>query len=239
VACGSGVVTVTVGTPATPTPTVAVIPPDILPTAVNDTATTSEDTPVTISVLANDTGDALGTLVPSSVSVVTQPDAGGSATANADGTVTYTPAVAFTGQDSFEYQVCDSQPGGTHCAQAQVAVSVGGSSPAAGATTPVPATTTPVPTQVVATPTEPAATVPPETPVATQVATQPAPTSTPSPATTAEPLVTGTAAATPIAPSTGSGAGGSSGSTMPLALAAIVLLCAGAAVLGYTASTKR
>ena len=64
------------------------------PDAVDDMATTLEDTAVTIPVLANDhdpDGDPL------TVSIATQP-ANGSATVNANGTVTFTPVADFHGR---------------------------------------------------------------------------------------------------------------------------------------------
>jgi hypothetical protein len=70
-----------------------------IPVAVNDAATTLEDTAVTINVLANDTNAAGGI-----VTLVTAP-ALGSAIVNADGSVTYTPALNRSGADSFTYRV--------------------------------------------------------------------------------------------------------------------------------------
>jgi subtilisin family serine protease len=73
------------------------------PVANDDSASTTVDTPVTIAVLANDTdadGDAL------SVTNLTQP-ANGSAVLNADGTVTYTPALGYAGTNSFTYTAND------------------------------------------------------------------------------------------------------------------------------------
>ena len=73
------------------------------PQANDDSAMTTQDVPVTIAVLANDEdadGDAL-TLV-----AVTAP-ANGTATVNADGSVTYTPAAGFVGDDSFSYTAAD------------------------------------------------------------------------------------------------------------------------------------
>ncbi len=72
------------------------------PVAVDDSATTNEDTPVTINVLANDTdvdGDAL------TVSSVTQGTNG--AVTIADNKVTYTPNADFNGTDSFTYKAKD------------------------------------------------------------------------------------------------------------------------------------
>lgn len=72
--------------------------------AVDDTATTAEDIPVTIDVLANDTG--LGD-VPITVSLSSAP-AEGTASVNPDNTITYTPNADFNGTDSFSYQVKDN-----------------------------------------------------------------------------------------------------------------------------------
>ncbi|MFY7665402.1 Ig-like domain-containing protein, partial [Flavobacterium sp.] len=83
------------------------------PTAVNDTATTAEDTPTTITVLANDNfgGDGPSTTV--DVVIATQ-GANGVATVNTQGTadssddtITYTP-VNFNGIDTFTYTITDS-----------------------------------------------------------------------------------------------------------------------------------
>ena len=71
--------------------------------AANDTATTPEDTPVVISVTANDS-TLEGALVLNSVALVATP-ANGSAVANADGTVTYTPNANFFGSNTFSYTV--------------------------------------------------------------------------------------------------------------------------------------
>ena len=75
------------------------------PTAVDDSAQTRSDTAVTINVLANDFVPA-GTLVPSSVTIVTAP-ASGSTVANADGTITYTPG-ATVGNNTFTYTAANT-----------------------------------------------------------------------------------------------------------------------------------
>ncbi|MGH2830101.1 MAG: Ig-like domain-containing protein, partial [Actinomycetota bacterium] len=79
---------------------------DAQPSAVDDAFTTPEDTPLTEGapgLLANDVDpdDAL------SASLVAGPS-NGSATVNADGSFTYTPAANFNGSDSFTYRACDS-----------------------------------------------------------------------------------------------------------------------------------
>ncbi len=73
------------------------------PDAVADSFTTSEDTPKTLNVLANDT-DCDGDTV--SVKSVTQP-AHGDVVINGDGTLTYTPDPDYNGADSFSYSVID------------------------------------------------------------------------------------------------------------------------------------
>lgn len=76
------------------------------PDAVADTATTDEETPVSIAVLANDTdghGGAPGANV-TLVGVESQP-ANGTAVAELDQTITYTPAADFVGDDTFTYRV--------------------------------------------------------------------------------------------------------------------------------------
>jgi hypothetical protein len=77
------------------------------PVAVDDNATTSQDTPVTINVLSNDSDpDAGDTLT---VNLVT-PGTHGSVTINGSN-VTYTPDSGFTGTDSFTYTISDGNDG--------------------------------------------------------------------------------------------------------------------------------
>lgn len=89
------------------TVTITVKPVNDAPLAFNDTATTDEDTPVTINVKADDTdvdGDTLN------VTGVTQ-GAHGSVAINDDGTVTYAPAANYNGEDSFTYTISDGNGG--------------------------------------------------------------------------------------------------------------------------------
>lgn len=90
--------------------------PNVAPVAVDDAAGTAAGTPVTIAVTANDLGgdpadpafEAANDvpLNPASVAVATQP-VNGTAQANLDGTVTYTPNPGFAGVDTFTYTVAD------------------------------------------------------------------------------------------------------------------------------------
>jgi hypothetical protein len=96
------------------------------PVATNDTAsaprrTAAPYTPVVIAVLANDS-DPNGNLDPGTVAIVTAPNKGGTATANGDGTVSYTPKLNFRGSENFRYRVRDS--GGLWSNAATVKVNV-------------------------------------------------------------------------------------------------------------------
>lgn len=77
------------------------------PVAGNVVTSTTFGTPVSIDVLANDT-DPSGTLVPSSVAIVSQPSFGTATVNRTTGVVTYTPGANFTTGDSFSYHVSDS-----------------------------------------------------------------------------------------------------------------------------------
>ena len=100
------------GAPFTP-------PGNAAPIATGDATGTNINTAASIAVLANDTdadGDALSPLS------LTAP-AHGTAVANANGTVLYTPAVNYTGEDSFTYSISDNQGGS---AIGTVAVTIAG-----------------------------------------------------------------------------------------------------------------
>ena len=86
------------------------------PVAVDDTATTSEDTPVTIDILNNDSDPDGDTLT---VISVTQ-GAHGSVINNGSD-VTYTPDPSFSGVDSFTYTISDGH-GGTDTATVTITV---------------------------------------------------------------------------------------------------------------------
>ena len=73
------------------------------PVAVDDSAATTPDTPVTIDLLANDFDPDGDTLLIAALGTASD----GSLVDNGDGTVTYTPALGFTGTDTFSYTVSD------------------------------------------------------------------------------------------------------------------------------------
>ncbi|WP_293267770.1 tandem-95 repeat protein, partial [Neptunomonas sp.] len=77
------------------------------PVAINDSSSTAEDTPVTITILSNDT-DPDGNIDVTTVTLTSGPT-NGSVVVNPDGTVTYTPNLNYNGADSFEYTVQDNE----------------------------------------------------------------------------------------------------------------------------------
>jgi large repetitive protein len=117
---GSGVYTATItasdGQGGTVTQTITINVTNPAPIAVNDSGSTPEDTPVTLSPLANDSdpdGDPL--------TITSAQAQNGSVVINADGTVTYTPNPGYNGTDTITYEISDGQ-GGTSTASITVAV---------------------------------------------------------------------------------------------------------------------
>jgi hypothetical protein len=76
------------------------------PRLVDDSATTDEDTPITISILPND-ADVDGTLDLTTLAFVTTP-AHGTVVFNADGNVVFTPDLNYHGNDLFSYTISDN-----------------------------------------------------------------------------------------------------------------------------------
>ena len=104
---------------------------DISPVARDDTAATDRNLPATITVLANDTAGT-GRIVVSTVAVVIRPEHG-TAHAQADGTVTYTPATDFVGTDSLSYVVTDTTGETSNTATVTVTVRAVNRAPVANA----------------------------------------------------------------------------------------------------------
>ena len=77
------------------------------PIAVDDFSTTTQDTPVEINVIANDI-DPDGTIDPTTVTI-TSAAGYGTAIADNNGIVTYTPNTGFNGTDTFKYTVKDNR----------------------------------------------------------------------------------------------------------------------------------
>src|SRR5690606_31989860 len=96
------------------TVTITVTPVNDVPVAVNDAATTNEDVPVTINILANDT-DVEGALNAASVDIdLTVPGVQSTRTttngtyAVSGGVLTFTPAANVNGSAVIQYTVADS-----------------------------------------------------------------------------------------------------------------------------------
>ena len=145
-----------VDTAATPGPnsnvatvTITVTPVNNPPVANDDTAKTLPDTAVTIDVVANDT-DPDGNLDPTTANTdcvtgtpVCAGPANGTLVNNGNGTFGYTPNPAYTGPDTFVYEVCDTGDDGAGlnalCDTATVTITVSNTAPVANddvATTP-------------------------------------------------------------------------------------------------------
>lgn len=105
------------------------------PIAVNDFASTPYETQVTINPLANDY-DPDGSLVFSSLAIIGPPANGTAVVIGATGQISYTPNAGFSGDDIFQYMICDN---GGLCSAAYVTVTVG-----ANPVTPPPPVSTPV-----------------------------------------------------------------------------------------------
>ncbi len=87
------------------------------PTAEDDNALTTQNTPIIIDVLANDTDDGLPS--PLSIASVSTPRAGTAIITN--GQVLYTPNPGFLGEDTFTYTITDGAAQDTATVRVQVA----------------------------------------------------------------------------------------------------------------------
>ncbi|WP_404786142.1 cadherin-like domain-containing protein [Altericista sp. CCNU0014] len=92
-----------------------------LPTATNDTAQTNQNSNVIINLLANDI-DIDGTLVPSTVTLASNPSNGTVTLKPTTGAATYTPTANYTGADSFTYTVKDNENGTSNPATVNLTV---------------------------------------------------------------------------------------------------------------------
>jgi VCBS repeat-containing protein len=91
------------------------------PVAADDFASTVRNVSIGIDVLANDS-DPDGTLDVATVTIVDQPDQGGTVTVNPDGTITYTPKKNFKGTEIFTYTVDDDAGATSNIASVEVNV---------------------------------------------------------------------------------------------------------------------
>lgn len=93
------------------------VPVNRPPTANPDGATTPQDTPITINVLANDTDPDLGATL--SIASFTQPPSGG-AVSQTGGSLRFAPSAGFIGTAAFTYTVTDGQFTSTASVSVQV-----------------------------------------------------------------------------------------------------------------------
>jgi hypothetical protein len=113
----------------TATVTVTLTDANQAPVANNDTATVGEGASVSINVIANDT-DANGTIDPTTV-VIFQNPTSGTATVNANGSVTYTHNGSETTSDSFQYTVRDNNGTVSNVATVNITITAGNDPPVA------------------------------------------------------------------------------------------------------------
>ncbi|MGN7837035.1 Ig-like domain-containing protein [Stenotrophomonas sp. 22385] len=90
----------------------------VAPDAIDDALPATAGTTTVLNVLANDAAPL------NPVVTIASAPANGTAVANGDGSISYTPTGAFVGADSFTYQVCLPAPGGSVCDTATVSVNV-------------------------------------------------------------------------------------------------------------------
>ena len=118
---------------ATGTVTLTITGVNDAPVAVGDAATTDEDVAVTINVLGNDTDVDTGDSLDVSSVQIDNAASNGSATAQADGTVLFTPDAGFFGTDTFGYSVADAAGLRSNTATVTVTVTEVGEPPVAAA----------------------------------------------------------------------------------------------------------
>jgi Bacterial Ig domain len=114
---------------------------NLAPVAVDDSATTTQDTPVAIAVAANDRNPDPDTGY-QTVVVEHRSPPHGMIQVRSDRTIVYTPEMGFLGSDQFQYSLCDNiinAAGRADCATATVTVTVNPRTP----TTTVPPTSGP------------------------------------------------------------------------------------------------
>jgi uncharacterized repeat protein (TIGR01451 family) len=84
------------------------VSPRNIPDAKDDTSQTRENTPVDIDLPANDT-DPINSLKPDTT-IITKPPLNGTVELEPNtGKATYTPKIGFSGNDSFEYKICNAE----------------------------------------------------------------------------------------------------------------------------------
>src|SRR6266536_451090 len=135
---------------------------NLAPVAVDDSATTTQDTPVAIAVAANDRNPDPDTGY-QTVVVEHRSPPHGTIQVRSDRTIVYTPETGFLGRDQFQYSLCDNiinAAGQADCGTATVTVTV---NPRTLTTTTTTTTTTSVPPTSVPPTSVPPTSVPPTT----------------------------------------------------------------------------
>jgi hypothetical protein len=107
---------------------------NLAPVAVDDSVTTSQDTPVTIAVTANDQNPDPDTGYQTVVGEHGSP-ANGTIQVQSDGIIIYTPNAGFVGQDHFQYGLCDNVINAARTADCGIATVIVTVNPAAPPTT--------------------------------------------------------------------------------------------------------
>ncbi|WP_269815496.1 Ig-like domain-containing protein [Algibacillus agarilyticus] len=110
--------------------TVSVSSSNDVPVAVNDTATTDEDTAVTFTVLNNDTDIEDMSFDATQLTVVNTPT-NGTVVINTDSTLTYTPTANTNGTDTFTYTITDSDSGVSNEASVTITINAVNDAPIA------------------------------------------------------------------------------------------------------------
>ncbi|QKZ11341.1 beta strand repeat-containing protein [Spirosoma sp. KUDC1026] len=111
------------GTVCATTQACITVNPQTAVTANPDAATITTGTVSTVAVLGNDTNTGRPASITNVTVSVTQQSPNGTAVVNADGTISFTPAVGFVGQACYTYRICDITSTSV-CATAQVCVTV-------------------------------------------------------------------------------------------------------------------
>ena len=107
----------------TATVTINITGENDLPFAVNDSANTDEDTPVTIDVLVNDSDvDGEDDIDRATVSMMSAPAKGSLSIDSDNGAITYTPNANINGEDSFTYVVKDTDDGTSNEATVNITI---------------------------------------------------------------------------------------------------------------------
>jgi hypothetical protein len=99
------------------------------PTALSDTASVYEDSSTTIAVLSN--VHAGSAPINASTVTITQQGQHGTAIANTDGTVTFTPTAGYYGNDTVTFEVCDQSHPTPLCSTAEIFITIQGVPPTA------------------------------------------------------------------------------------------------------------